>query len=173
MTQLASSLARGLAAVLLVAGCSKVTMVSPEAPIEISAKPPALPLPDLPAVEQPPPPPPRVLVEGDQLRLDETIGFDEHDQLSPDHRDILAEVAAWLADKGDVTKLGVEVHESGEGSRRAKKKRAKAMAVQIVEALVQLGVAVDRLEPVVVEAAEDGLPHPTFRIRERAEEKPQ
>ncbi|MFV8756636.1 OmpA family protein [Nannocystaceae bacterium ST9] len=162
------------AALLLVAcvspslACSSITKVEAESPIEIQARPPAPPLPEIAAVEQPPPPAPRVVVEGDRLALDEAIGFDEQGAIAADHADILAEIATWLDANPDVLELAVEVHASGEGSRRAQQKRSKAMADRVVAALVERGVAADRLVATGLGKSEDGQPRVTLRIRERA-----
>jgi outer membrane protein OmpA-like peptidoglycan-associated protein len=168
MMHFARPFARGLAATLLVAGCSKITVIEPDAPLEIQAKPPAPPLPDLPAVKQPPPPP-RVVVEGDLVQLDEALGFDEQGKLAADHQDILAELAKWLTANSDVLVLSIEVQAGGEGSRRAQQKRTKAMATQVVDALVQTGVDAERLAAVGSGKSEDGQTRVVLRITERAE----
>jgi hypothetical protein len=164
----------GLAAVLLLASvsstlaCSKVTKVTAEAPISISAQPPAPPLPDLPAVPQPPPPP-RVTLEGDLLALDEALTFDDAGKLSRQHQDILAELATWLASHAEVLVLSVEVQSAGEGSKRTQDKRNKALATQIVDALVAEGIDAERLLAASAGKSEDGLMHVVLRITERAE----
>lgn len=157
-----------LAAVSSTLGCSKITMVTAEAPIAISAQPPAPPLPDLPTVPQPPPPP-RVTLEGDLLALDEALTFDEAGKLSSEHQDILAELAAWLAAHGEVRVLSVEVQSPGPGSRRAQDKRNKALATQIVDALVAEGIDAERLLAASAGKSEDGQLHIVLRITERAE----
>jgi hypothetical protein len=179
MMHLARSLARGFAAALVAAGtsaicgCSSITMIEPDEPLEISARPPALPLPELPAVKQPPPPPPpRVVVEGELLRLDETIAFDERDELSADSQDILVEVATWLAANPDVLELTVHVEGTGEGKRSNVPKRFRGLAKQIVEALVQSGVAADRLVAKGGGGSKDEPVRVELRITERAEETP-
>jgi hypothetical protein len=174
LTRLAASFVPRLAAVLLMASvsstlaCSKVTMVTAEGPIAISAHPPAPPLPDLPSVPQPPPPP-RVTLDGDLLALDEALTFDEAGKLSSEHQDILAELAKWLAAHGEVLVLGVEVQSADEGSRRKQDKRNKALATQIVDALVAEGIDAERLLAVSAGKSEDGQVHVVLRIIERAE----
>jgi hypothetical protein len=169
-----STFIHGLGALLLVAsvssalGCSKVTMVTAEGPIDITAQPPAPPLPDLPVVPQPPPPP-RVTLEGDLILLDEALTFDEAGKLSSEHADILAEVAGWLAAHEDVLVLSVEVQSEGEGSRRARDKRNKGMATQIVDALVAEGIDAARLLAASAGESEDKQRQVILRVSERAE----
>lgn len=172
-TRPAISFASRLAAVLLMVStsstlaCSKVTMVTAEAPISITAQPPANPLPDLPAVPQPPPPP-RVTLEGDLLALDEALTFDAAGKLSTEHQDILAQLATWLAKHPEVMVLSVEVQGIGEGSRRTQDKRNKALAQQVVDALVAEGIDAARLQAVSAGKSEDGQLHVVLRITERA-----
>jgi hypothetical protein len=174
-TRLLSTFAPGLAAVLLMVSvsstlaCSKITKVTAEAPIAISAQPPAPPLPDLPAVPQPPPPA-RVTLDGDLLTLDEALSFDEAGKLSSEHEDILAELAKWLATHGEVRVLNVEVQSVGEGSRRTQDKRNKALAKQIIDALVAEGIDVERLLAVSAGKSEDAQIHVVLRISKRGEE---
>lgn len=174
MTHLASALDRGLLATLLLAGvsqtfaCNKVTMVASETPIQIQAQPPAPPLADLPAIPQPPPPP-RVILEGELLVLDEALTFGADEKLSSEHEDILAELAKWLAQHEAVV-LTVEVHSIGEGSRRAHAKRSKALAQQIVDALVNEGIASERLVAAGMGASADGQRSVALRVSTPAEE---
>lgn len=173
-TRLAATFAPGLAAVLLMASvsstlaCSKVRVLTAEEPISISAQPPAPPLPDLPAVPQPPPPP-RVTLDGDLVALDEALTFDEAGKLATEHQDILAELATWLAKHGEVLVLSVEVQSVGEGSRRTQDKRNKALAKQIIDALVAEGIDAQRLLAVSAGKSEDGQQHVALRITQRAE----
>jgi type IV pilus biogenesis protein CpaD/CtpE len=102
------------------------------------------------------------------LRLDEAIGFDEKGKLSADHQDILAEVAAWLAANPDVVQLKVEVHGPIE-NKRVRQKRTKAMAQQVVDALVQSGVATERVVAVEGRAAKDGPVEVSLRVVRPAE----
>lgn len=170
MTRLASHFARGSAALLFLAGClqavgcSKVTTVESEWPIQVSAKPPAPPLPELAAVPQPPPPP-RVVLEGELLTLDEALTFDDQGTLAKDHEDILAEVARWLANNADVVELSVEVHSVGEGSKRTHQKQSKALAQQIVDALLAEGIASERLVAASVGLSPDGQRNVALRVR--------
>jgi outer membrane protein OmpA-like peptidoglycan-associated protein len=145
-----------------IAACTKVTMVTSETPIHVQAKPPAPPLPDWPPIPQPPPPP-RVIVEDEILVLDEPLTFGDDDKLAAGHEDILAEVATWLANNPDVL-LTVEVHSIGKGSRRTHEKRSKALATQIVDALVGEGIEVERLVAASVGASEDGQRHVALRV---------
>lgn len=174
MTHLASALDRALLAMLLLVGvsqtlaCDKVTMVASEAPIQVQAQPPAPPLAELPAVPQPPPPP-RVILEGELLVLDEALTFDGEAQLSSQHEDILAEVAKWLAQNEDAV-LSVEVHSVGEGSRRAHAKRSKALAQQIVDALLSEGIASERLVAASIGASADGQRHVALRVSTPADD---
>jgi hypothetical protein len=172
-THLVSTVAPGLAAVLLMVSvsstlaCSRVTKVTAEAPIPITAQPPAPPLPDLPAVRQPPPPP-RVTLEGELVSLDEALTFDEAGKLSSEHQDILAELAVWLVAHPEVLVLSVEVQSAAEGSRRVQDKRNKALAKQIVDALVAEGIDAERLLAASAGKSEDGQEHVALRITERA-----
>jgi outer membrane protein OmpA-like peptidoglycan-associated protein len=175
MTRLALLFARGLGIALFLSGVSqafacnnKVTTISSETPIQVQAQPPAPPLPELPAVPQPPPPP-RVILEGDRLVLDEALTFGADEQLSSEHADIIAELAKWLAQHEDVLELTVEVHSIGEGSRRVQQKRSKALAMQIVDALVREGIASERLVAGSVGASPDGQQHVALRVSKRAE----
>ncbi len=174
MTRLAPTFARGLAAALLLAGssqtlaCTKITTVALEEPIQIQAQPPAPPLADLPAVPQPAPPPPRVTLDGDLVRLDEALTFDAEGKLASEHQDILAELGKWLAEHPEVVELTVEVQSGGEGSRRTQQKRSKAMATQIVDALVGQGVAAERLVAGGLGKSDDEQIHVTLRISKRA-----
>ena len=150
-------------------GCAKVTTIESEYPIQISARPPAPPLPDLPSVARPPPPP-RVTIEGELLSLDEALTFDDEGQLAvAQHDDILGEVATWLEKNADVTALSVEVHSVGEGSKRTHKKRSQALAAQIVDALVERGVDASRLVAASVGKSEEGTRDVVLRVSERAE----
>ncbi|NVB40784.1 hypothetical protein G6O69_23290 [Pseudenhygromyxa sp. WMMC2535] len=166
MTRLAST----LASVAVAAGlsqamaCKAVTTVHPDMPIEVQAKPPAPPLPNLPPLPQPPPPPPRVVLAGDVLTLDEALSFDEAGTLSSEHDDILAEVAAWLGEHGEVLELRVEAWSVGKGSRRAQQKRGDALAKQVVDALVAKGVASERLVAKGVGKSEDEQRHVLLRV---------
>lgn len=175
MTRLLSTLVRSLSCALIVLACAsalacaKVTTVSPDMAITIQARPPAPPLPGLPPVDQPPPPP-RVTLEGELVTLDEALSFDAEGQLAKqEHADILAELAAWMAEHDEVLVLSVEVSSIGEGSRRAHKKRSQALATQIVEALVEQGVAAERLVAAAVGESEDGQRQVTLRVSERAQ----
>jgi outer membrane protein OmpA-like peptidoglycan-associated protein len=147
--------------------CSRVTTVSPASPIEVTARPPAPPLAELPAVPQPPPPR-RVILEGELLTLDEALTFDAEGKLASEHHDILAELAKWLGENADVVELIVEVHSIGEGSKRAHTQRSNALAQQIVDALVEQGVGSDRLVAASVGRSPDGQRDVALRIR-RAE----
>ncbi len=156
-TRTATSLARARAALLILVGagqalaCSKVTTVPPpEFPMTVSAKPPAPPRPEWPTVPQPPPPR-RVILDGELLTLDEALSFDERGQLAAEHADIVAELAKWLAEHGEIIELQIEVSVAGEGSKRTRTKRAKALAAQVVAALVGHGVAAERLVATTVE----------------------
>ena len=157
-------------ALLLVLGsqtvaCSKVTMVSPEYPIQVQAKPPAPPLAELPAVPQPPPPR-RVILEGELLTLDEALTFDAEGELSSEHQDILAEVAKWLGENADVVELTVEVHSIGKGSKRTHEQLSKALAQRIVDALVEQGVSSERLVAASVGQSPDGQQDVALRVRQ-------
>lgn len=175
MIRPARRFARGCCAALLLASsaqslaCSKLTTVTtPESPLSVSAKPPALPHPALEPVPQPPPPPRVVLGEDDVLALDEALSFDEAGALSPDHADILAEVAAWLAQHDEVTILTIETKSTGEGNKRKHKKLSAALATQIVDALVAEGIAAERLVAAGLGKSEDEQRHVVLRVTERA-----
>ena len=163
-------LARGLALTLIASalGCSSVTTVTATDPIAITAKPPALPLPDLPPIPQPPPPP-RVTVEGELLVLDEALGFDEAGKLAAEHADIVTELAVWLARNEDVSELSIEVSAAGESSRRKQDKRNKALANALVAALVAEGIDSARLLPVSAGKSDDGQVHVVLRVSKRGE----
>jgi hypothetical protein len=168
--RLALPLARGFAAVvLLTSACTKVTTVSSESPLQVQARPPASPLPDLPAVPQPAPRQ-RVVLEGDLLLLDEPLTFDEAERLG-EHREILAEVARWLAKHPEVLELSVEVHSVGKATRRKHVEQSKALAMQIVDALVEAGVERERLLAGSVGASPDDQRHIALRISKRAEDQ--
>ncbi len=144
--------------------CKQVTTVSSDSPIQISAQPPAPPLAELPTVPQPPPPR-RVILEGDLLTLDEPLTFDDEGKLAAEHEDIIAEIAKWLAENSDVVELTVEVQSVGTGSKRTLKKRSKALATQIVDALVGEGIEAERLLAGAVGASPDGARNVTLRVR--------
>ncbi|EDM77205.1 hypothetical protein PPSIR1_26688 [Plesiocystis pacifica SIR-1] len=169
MTRLASSLSRGLAVLSLVAGlsqalaCSTVVEVKPEFPIDVSAKPPAKPIADLPAVPQPPPP--RVRLEGTTtVWVDEALTFTEDGVLSPEHADIIEALAKWLAKHPEVTTLRVEAQSIGSGSKRAHKKRSAGLAQQIVDQLTTEGIEAGRLEAVGAGRSEDEARHVTLSV---------
>lgn len=154
---------RLVALALLSTACARPTLVESSAPLEIQARPPAPPLPELAAIEQPPPPPPRVVVEGELLRLDEAIGFDAEDQLAADNLDIVDALAAWLVGHAEAT-LVVEVAVIGPGSRKALQKRSKALAQRLVDALVERKVAADRLTASGLGKSPDDQVHVVLRV---------
>lgn len=168
MTRLASSLSRGLAVLSLVAGlsqalaCSTVVEVKPEFPIDVSAKPPAKPIADLPAVPQPPPP--RVRLEGATVWVDEALTFTEDGVLSPEHADIIEALAKWLAKHPEVTTLRVEAQSIGRGSTRTHKKRSAGLAQQVVDQLTTEGIEAGRLEAVGAGKSEDEARHVTLSV---------
>lgn len=170
MTRLASTLARALPVLGLLPSlaCSSVTIVTAEAPMQIQAQPPAPPLPNLPPVPQPPPPP-RVTLDGDLLVLDEALTFDETDRLASEHQDIIAELAKWLATHDEVLELTIEAQSIGEGQKRVQQKRSKALAQQLVDALVAEGIAAERVIAVGLGKSPDEQRHVTLRISKRAE----
>jgi hypothetical protein len=65
--------------------------------------------------------------------------------------------------------LSVEVQSAGVGSKRARDKRNKALAAQIVDALVAEGIDAERLLAVSAGKSADGQLHVVLRIIERAE----
>lgn len=167
MTRLALLFARGLAAMILLLGaCTKVTTIASESPIRVQARPPAAPLADLPTVPQPPPPR-RVILEGDVLVLDEPLTFDEAEKLG-EHGEILAEVAKWLAQNPEVLELTIEVHSLGKATKRKHLERSRALAMQIVDALVREGIEGERLLAASVGASPDGERHVALRVSKRA-----
>ncbi|MFO7561448.1 MAG: hypothetical protein R6X02_02295 [Enhygromyxa sp.] len=168
MPRLALLFVCGFAAPLVLGACTKVTRVSSASPIQVQAQPPAPPLADLPPVPQPPPPR-RVILEGDLLVLDEALTFGDDEQLSGEHQDILAEVAAWLAEHPEVLELSVEVHSVGQTSRRKQLERSRALATQIVDALVGQGVASERLLAASVGGSPDDQRHVALRVSKRSE----
>ena len=175
MSRLDSILVRRGLALVLVAGvsssfaCSSVTTVTSEFPLQVQAKPPAPPQPDLPPVPQPPPPP-RVTVEGDVVVLDEALTFDDAGALSPDHADILGELAKWMAKTDDVLELSVEAQSVGAGGKAKHRKLSKALAQQVVDALVAEGIEAERLLAVGAGKSEDEQRHVLLRITKREDE---
>lgn len=152
MTRLARKHARSWAALLLLlAGssqalaCAKTTTVSSESPIQIQARPPALPLAELSSVPQPALPP-RIVLDGELVTLDEALSFDADAKLAlAEHKDILTALGEWLAENPEVVELTIEVPNTAEGSKRAQQKRSKALANQVLDALMAEGVAAERL----------------------------
>jgi hypothetical protein len=170
MTRIDLPLVCGFAAVVLsLSACTKVTTVASESPLQVEARPPAPPLPDLPAVAQPAPPQ-RVTVEYDRLVLDEPLSFDASDRLG-EHQEILAEVGKWLARHPEVLELTVEVHGLAKSSRRKHVERSKALAKQVVDALVQAGVERERLVAGSIGVTPEGPLEVVLRISKRAEDQ--
>ena len=152
MNHISKTLGRGRLATLAI-GAMGLALAACSPPPEPPA-PPAPPPPPAPVViaETPPPPPPPPAPEPPKpkpLDLPGPIVFATgSDQLSPESAPALKRVAAYLAQRADVTLLRIEGHTDNQGMKRQNQRLSEARALSVASWLVRNGVDCKRLFPV-------------------------
>jgi outer membrane protein OmpA-like peptidoglycan-associated protein len=86
-------------------------------------------------------------LEGDRITLDETVYFDtSRDTIQARSKPLLDNVATIMKAHPEIGRVRVEGHTDSRGSRAYNLRLSKRRAAAVVKALVQRGVAGDRLE---------------------------